>query len=146
VATEDKVNASKKCANDALFAEAVRTAAILPMNAGASLGTPTESKTVLDLWGVPVRRRGRQSEYRNGKSTPPQPGDEAVGEWPHERLVAMDERFCERMKRTIAAGEDSRNAATATHKPDYKCHMLAFDDAALARVMIAASAVPPAER
>ena len=38
----------------------------------------------------------RPEPYRNGKSTPPQPGDERDGEWPRERLVAMDRRFVER--------------------------------------------------
>jgi len=34
------------------------------------------------------RNRGRQP-YMNGKRMPWQPGDEVVGEWPRERLVAM---------------------------------------------------------
>ncbi len=37
----------------------------LPMNAGGSLGTTTESKTVLDLWGVPVRNDRRVAVNRS---------------------------------------------------------------------------------
>jgi hypothetical protein len=38
------------------------------------------------------RNRGRQP-YLSGKSTPPQPGDEQVGDWSHSQLVRMDNRF-----------------------------------------------------
>jgi len=46
----------------------------------------------------------RKEPYRNGKHTPPQPGDEMVGEYTRERLIRMDEKFCERMERAIARG------------------------------------------
>jgi hypothetical protein len=42
--------------------------------------------------------------YRNGKRPPPQPGDEAIGDWSRERLFRMDARFRVRMERAIAAG------------------------------------------
>jgi hypothetical protein len=56
-----------------------------------------------------VAKRNRKPEpYRNGKSTPPQPGDEMVGEYTRERLIRMDEKFCARMERAIARGLEQR--------------------------------------
>ena len=40
------------------------------------------------------------------KTTPLEPGDEQIGEWPHDRLVRMDARFCKRLERAIANGEE----------------------------------------
>ena len=42
-----------------------------------------------------------------------QPGDKVVGAWPRDRLVAMDATFCERVERTIAAGDESHQRITA---------------------------------
>jgi hypothetical protein len=39
-------------------------------------------------------RHRKPEPYRNGKSSPWEPGDEAVGEYSRERLVAMDATFC----------------------------------------------------
>jgi len=49
-------------------------------------------------------RKGEK--YLNGKSTPPQAGDEAVGAWSRERLIRMDADFVERMQRAIASGKE----------------------------------------
>jgi hypothetical protein len=54
--------------------------------------------------------------YRASKRALPRPGDEAVGAWSRERLVAMDADFVERMRAAIERGlerppEDSARAA-----------------------------------
>ena len=60
------------------------------------------------------RNRGREP-YRNGKHTPPQPGDEVVGAYSHDRLLVMDARFRQRVELAFAAGFERREAAAATH-------------------------------
>ena len=42
------------------------------------------------------------------------PGDEAVGYWPREMLVAMDERFRERVRHVLA---QERNEAATVDRP-----------------------------
>jgi hypothetical protein len=41
----------------------------------------------------------------------PEPGDEQEGAWPRSRLIAMDQRFRERVQRAIARGTESRESA-----------------------------------
>jgi len=50
------------------------------------------------------KRRVRRPKPYCGKDTPPQPGDEVVGEYTRERLICMDEEFCERMLLAIERG------------------------------------------
>ena len=43
------------------------------------------------------------------------PGDEAE-QWSHDRLLAMDKRFCDRVERAIAAGHESPQGAAGLAK------------------------------
>jgi hypothetical protein len=52
-------------------------------------------------------RNRKASPYVCGKDTPWQPGDEAVGDYSRGRLVAMNQRFVERV---IASGNETRQA------------------------------------
>jgi len=57
--------------------------------------------------------RGARSLYLDGKSSKlvlPQSGDEIVGGWPRERLIAMNERFVER---AFENGGERRHGADA---------------------------------
>jgi hypothetical protein len=56
------------------------------------------------------RNRGRVP-YVSGKQTPWQPGDQEQGQWTHERLLAMDRRFCERVERAFENGSEHRQSA-----------------------------------
>jgi hypothetical protein len=57
-------------------------------------------------------KRVRKPEpYVCGKDTPPQPGDEVVGEYSRERLIKMHERFVERVERAFETGRESRQSA-----------------------------------
>ena len=59
-----------------------------------------------------VAKRNRKPEpYRNGKSTPPQPGDEVVGEYSRERLLRMDARFTAAIERAFESGKENRTSA-----------------------------------
>jgi len=58
------------------------------------------------------RNRGREP-YKNGKSTPPQPGDEVVGAYSHDRLLVMDARFCKRVELAFAAGCERRGLSVS---------------------------------
>jgi len=49
-------------------------------------------------------RNCKPSPYVCGKATPPQPGDEQVGEYSRERLIRMNDRFVERMESAISRG------------------------------------------
>jgi hypothetical protein len=40
------------------------------------------------------------------KNAPQEPGDEQVGEWPRDRLVRMDKKFCRTVERAIARGKE----------------------------------------
>jgi hypothetical protein len=51
-------------------------------------------------------RNRKPSPYVCGKDTPFQPGDERQGDYSRERLVAMNQRFVERVERAIASGEE----------------------------------------
>ena len=55
----------------------------------------------------------KSKPYLNGKNAAPQAGDETVGAWPRERLMAVDQRFRERVERAFAAGKESRRAAAS---------------------------------
>jgi len=59
-------------------------------------------------------RRGRPSGYEHLKSAVPEPGDQQHGDWPRERLLKMDERFCRRVELAFATGCETRQAAAAT--------------------------------
>jgi hypothetical protein len=48
--------------------------------------------------------------YRHSKTAEPAPGDELAA-WPRKQLLAMDQRFVERVERAIARGAESRTAA-----------------------------------
>ena len=50
----------------------------------------------------------RRPSHYGGKDRPSQPGDEAIGTWPHEMLLAMDQRFCAAMERAISRGLERR--------------------------------------
>jgi hypothetical protein len=50
------------------------------------------------------KRNRRPEHYNASKLADAQPGDEAIGDWPRDRLIRMNERFVERMKRAIALG------------------------------------------
>jgi len=52
-------------------------------------------------------------EYTNGKDCEPQPGDEQIGAFSRERLVAMDQRFVARVERAFETGDESREVAAA---------------------------------
>ena len=54
------------------------------------------------------QRRGRKSDYRNGKWQEWQAGDEIDGMWSRERYLQMDADFCSRLERAIARGEERR--------------------------------------
>jgi hypothetical protein len=56
-------------------------------------------------------RNRKPSPYVCGRDTPWQPGDEAVGIWPRERLVAMNRRFVERVEHAFENGSESRQSA-----------------------------------
>ena len=49
------------------------------------------------------------------RSAVPEPDDQQFGDWPRERLLRVNERFIARLERAIAAGDESRQAAAATH-------------------------------
>jgi hypothetical protein len=55
--------------------------------------------------------RGRKPAYMNGKTTPPQPGDEQCGEWPRERLITMNEKFRAAMEHALARGFEQQPVA-----------------------------------
>jgi hypothetical protein len=58
-------------------------------------------------------KRVRKPEpYVASKRTPFQPGDEVVGEYSRERLIAMDARFRAAMERAIARGLERRPEMT----------------------------------
>jgi hypothetical protein len=66
--------------------------------------------------------RGRPSYVRKPKQVrsrlacgPSEPGDELVGSYTVERLLEMDQRFCERIERAFETGAESREAAAAMH-------------------------------
>ena len=54
------------------------------------------------------QRRGRKSDYRNGKWQEWQAGDEIDGMWSRERYLQMDADFSSRLERAIARGEERR--------------------------------------
>jgi hypothetical protein len=57
-------------------------------------------------------KRVRKPEpYLASKRAPFQPGDEVVGEYSRERLIAMDRRFVERVERTFENGSEHRQSA-----------------------------------
>jgi hypothetical protein len=64
-----------------------------------------------------VSRRRALPRFAAGISlhAAPQAGDEAVGDWPRERLLAMDRRFRERVERALKMGDENRQAAAATY-------------------------------
>jgi len=57
------------------------------------------------------KRVRRPEPYLAGKSTPPQPGDEQVGEYTRERLIRMNDRFVERVERAFKNGSEHRQSA-----------------------------------
>jgi hypothetical protein len=97
----------------------------------------------------------------------PEPADAQAGDWPRAQLLAMNERFVERVEHAIKRGERAPSVgrrqmtraklAVAFARGASKfCNdfdgggvedlMIALDDGALARVMIAATAVPRRRR
>jgi len=40
-----------------------------------------------------------------------EPGDEQAGGWSRERLIRMDEKFCKRVLRAMAAGDENPSSA-----------------------------------
>jgi|SRR6516164_9999010 len=61
------------------------------------------------------KRVRKSAPYVCGKHTPPQPGDEQVGDWSHSQLVRMDNRFRARLLRAFKRGKENRQAAAATY-------------------------------
>jgi hypothetical protein len=53
-----------------------------------------------------AKRVYKQRPYSNGKNCAPVAGDEREGNWPRERLIKMDEKFRERMKKALADGRE----------------------------------------
>jgi len=54
-----------------------------------------------------MARNGKPAHHgARTKQEPPQPGDEREGDWPREKLVAMNEKFCERMKKALVDGRE----------------------------------------
>jgi hypothetical protein len=51
------------------------------------------------------------SKLQNGAS---EPGDELQGDYTREQLVRMDERFCARLARAIARGEEHAGCSNRT--------------------------------
>jgi hypothetical protein len=57
------------------------------------------------------KRVRRPERYVCGKDCPPLPGDEQAGNWSHERLVAMDEKFTRAVLRAFENGSERQPAA-----------------------------------
>jgi len=57
------------------------------------------------------KRVRRPEPYVCGKDTPPQTGDEVVGEYSRERLIRMNDRFVERVERAFQSGSERRQSA-----------------------------------
>jgi len=56
--------------------------------------------------------------YNTSRPATLEPGDEVIGAFTRERLVAMNERFCAAMGRAFASGrEDPASAAHAVNVP-----------------------------
>ena len=60
-------------------------------------------------------RRGRRSTYEHSKTAAPEPGDEHQGEWPRERLLAMDEKFMAR-RACACSWSRARGSVTRDHR------------------------------
>jgi len=58
------------------------------------------------------KRVRRPEPYLAGKTTPPQPGDEVVGEYSRERLIKMNDRFVERVERAFENGGERRQSGS----------------------------------
>jgi len=47
----------------------------------------------------------------------PEPGDEQIGDYSHERLIQMDGRFCKRLELAFALGCEHRASAASPSPP-----------------------------
>jgi hypothetical protein len=67
-----------------------------------------------------VPYHGFHRKYLNGQSvlanSASEPGDGQEGGWPRDRLLAMDMKFCERVERAMAAGDESPRGAAGLAK------------------------------
>jgi hypothetical protein len=71
---------------------------------------------------VTIRRKcGQVSRYLNGGTNAlmreTQPEDRQVGEWPRERLLKMDAKFCAAMERAFKRGRELRSSASGQQRP-----------------------------
>jgi hypothetical protein len=70
---------------------------------------------------MPRRNCGQASKYLNGAHNKlmieGQPGDQQVGEWPRERLIKMDAKFCAAMERAFKRGHEQRSSASNQQRP-----------------------------
>ena len=100
-----------------LWPERLELRLLLANSPLASIGWPIHSEFPGDVRMAAGNGRsvGRPPHLRCKILERPEPDDAVVGSWPRERLLEMDARFVERLERAIAAGDENRQAAAATH-------------------------------
>jgi hypothetical protein len=61
-----------------------------------------------------ARRNGKplgRPPHKSSRRAPFEPGDEQVGEYKRDQLLAMNAKFCARLEAAFAAGGESRESA-----------------------------------
>jgi hypothetical protein len=90
-----------------------RALAALAANPQRSNRSIAAAINVSDVTVARARARAQipSASHYASKDADPQPGDEAIGAWPRERLIAMDSDFVERVERAFETGSERRESA-----------------------------------
>ena len=65
--------------------------------------------------GRAQRQAARPPTAKSSRRAPFEPGDEQVGEYKRDQLLAMNAKFCARLEAAFAAGGESRESAAQAY-------------------------------